>query len=121
MLKLANIALHIVHLLIVLFSLLGWLVPAWRAMHLLLCATIAFSWFVIGLSIGQPGYCLVTALQQRLWKRLKISDRGAYIPYLIKTVCGREIETHRSDLLIQLCFYSTTAISLSLFIFERNN
>jgi hypothetical protein len=63
------VLMHLLHIGIILFCLVGWLLPAARPWHLMLCGLIIASWFGVGAWKGW-GYCLVTDLHWRLLRRM---------------------------------------------------
>jgi hypothetical protein len=112
----ANAALHGTHLVIILFTTLGWLVPAWRPAQLVLCALILLSWFGFGIPSGKPGMCLVTELQKKLWCRMGIEDRDSYMVYLLEQITGKRPDPTRTEVATQATFYASAVISLVLFL-----
>ena len=111
-----NIAMHGVHLGLILFTTLGWLVPAWRPAHLVLCALTVFSWFGLGIPAGKPGMCLVTEIQKKLWRRMAIEDRDSYVVFLLERITGRRPDPARTEVMTQATFYVSAVISLGLFL-----
>jgi hypothetical protein len=69
MLKAVDIALIIIHLAILLFNLLGWILPSTRKAHLVVVLITAFCWLVLGIWKG-IGYCPITDLQWRVKENL---------------------------------------------------
>ena len=116
MMRTLDVALHGMHLAIISFTVLGWLVPAWRLAHLALCALILLSWFGLGIPAGKPGMCLVTEIQKKLWRRKGIDDRDSYMVYLFERITGKRPNEVRTEVVTQATFYASAVISLVLFL-----
>lgn len=114
-LRACNAALHVLHLAVIGFSILGWIWPGTRPWHLALAAGIATSWFVIGPLRGEPGYCVVTGAQHAVWRRLcPEAPRPGYMVYLAERLLGRPAPPGRVAWWTQAVFYTTTALSVAL-------
>jgi hypothetical protein len=88
MLIVVDIFYTIVHLIIILFNLTGWMFPSTRRWHLIVISLTAFSWFILGLWFGM-GYCPVTDWQWSVKERLGESDLPAsFITYIINNKLG---------------------------------
>ena len=93
--EMLNLVLHVVHLGIIIFSVVGWIFSATRIANLLLLLSILFSWHVLGPLLGKNniyGYCLVTDIQWHLKKRLghTVPEWG-YMKYLADRITGRSV------------------------------
>lgn len=104
--------LHGVHIAIILFCVIGWLLPPARPWHLLLCAMIFSSWYLLGVWKGW-GYCLVTDLQWRLSRRMgeQLPPYG-YVPMLWQRITGRTADVQRVDQVTEWVFYCCAIASL---------
>lgn len=93
-LNIANIALHWLHLAIVITASVGWIFYDTRLATLALQAGIALSWVAIGPLAGKPlGYCLVTGLQRRLRRGLGLAEwPDGYMKYLADGLTGRDCD-----------------------------
>lgn len=120
MMRLANGALHLLHLAVIGFSVLGWVWPATRPWHLVLAALIAFSWFVLGPWLGKWGFCFLTGVQHALWKRQGRSELPNYMTFLAQRLTGRKPDPARVNVWTQAVFYTTTALSLALYWKQRS-
>ena len=107
-----NACLHTAHLSIIVFTCVGWAWGATRPAHLVLCALIALSWFVLGPIIGRPGYCAVTGLQHRLWSQLGRVDHPNYVTFLYRALTGRPGDPRTIDLVTQGVFYAAALASI---------
>ncbi len=110
--KFLLIMLHTLHISILLFVVIGWLLPVTRPWHLLMCLLIISSWFGVGAWKGW-GYCLITDLQWRLLRRLGMASPAfGYVPMLWQRVTGRSGDAHLVDLVTQAIFYLSVVASL---------
>ena len=106
MIYVANSCLHIVHLALIAFTLVGWLIPPFRVVHLVLCVLTLLSWFLSGPLLGQPGKCVVTLLQSRVWKQMGATHADQdYMPYLLEKVSGRRFSEKRIEVATQVSLY----------------
>ena len=116
MFRVLNLLLHGLHLAIIIFSLLGWCFETCRPYHLILSAGIGLSWFAYGFAIGEPGCCIVTQMQKKLWRKMQLSNMPeSYIVNLLEKLGAKACDPRRVDLITQLSFYGTTLVSLVLF------
>ncbi len=117
MLRLANAGLHALHLVVIGFTLVGWVLPATRPLHLAVCGLTFFSWFVLGPLLGKTGYCFLTGFQHRVWRSMGRSDADNYMSYLYARVTGHPVSP-RSRRLIdwtsQGTLYACTLLTLAL-------
>ena len=109
-----NLILHGLHLFIIAFSVIGWLIPALQPYHLLLCLLIAFSWFILGAKNGW-GYCLITDWQWRLMRHMGQTNLPAgYMPMLYRFLTGHDGDDRRIKLVTQWVFYCTFMASVTV-------
>ena len=107
-----NLLLHGVHLTIIIFSVTGWMIPALRPFHLLLCLLIAFSWLVLCARKGW-GYCLVTDWQWNLMRRMGRTDLpSSYMPMLYRFITGHEGDNRRIEMVTRSVFFCYFLASL---------
>jgi len=113
-LNIANIALHALHLGIVLGAGLGWLFCETRLAALLLQAAIASSWLVIGPLSGKPvGYCLVTDMQWRVRRGIGQPERsGGYVKFLLDGLSGRDLDAALVDRWTARAFFACLGANL---------
>ena len=116
MMRCLDATLHGMHLSIISFTILGWIIPTWCLAHLVLCALIVLSWFGLGIPAGKPGMCLVTEIQKKLWRRKGIEDRDSYMEYLLEKITGKRPDPARTEVMTQATFYTSAVISLVLFL-----
>lgn len=107
-----SLLLHGVHLFIIIFSVIGWMIPALRPYHLLLCVLIAFSWFALGARKGW-GYCLVTDWQWSLMRSMGVTDLpSSYMPMLYRFITGHGGDDRRIEKVTRTVFYCSFLASL---------
>ena len=112
LISILSLLLHGVHLFIIIFSVIGWMIPALRPYHLLLCLMIASSWFVLGANKGW-GYCLVTDWQWNLMRRMGRTDLpSSYMPLLYRSITGHEGDDKRIELVTRSVFSCSFLASL---------
>ncbi|MFT7676477.1 MAG: hypothetical protein ACI8QC_000448 [Planctomycetota bacterium] len=113
-LRLLNALLHGLHLAVILFSCIGWIWPATRPWHLGLCGLVLTSWFLIGPIVDEPGYCVLTGIQHKLWRKLGREDHPGYMVYLYEKLLRRPAPARTIARVTQLVLYSATLISVAL-------
>lgn len=100
------------HAVIILFTLLGWIVPAWRKAHLVLMLVTLFSWIVLGLRYGF-GYCFWTDWHWQVRRRLGHQDLpSSFVKYLLDTVTGRDIDSVFVDWITAVVLIVVLCISI---------
>lgn len=118
--EILNIILHGIHLVIVVFSITGWLFAKTRTAHLLLLIATLVYWYGFGPILrrkGWYGHCLVTDLQWELKKRLGHDvPAWGYIKYLTDRIRGRDTDEKIVDCLTKWVFFSSLAASALLFV-----
>ena len=110
--------LTLLHLLIIIINLFGWILPATRKFHLVFIGVTAFSWFVLGIWFGM-GYCPVTDWQWRIKEQLGERNLPAsFITYYVNKITKSDF----SDSFINtftLIFFLLAAILSIYFNFIR--
>lgn len=106
------ILLHLFHISIIVFCVIGWVIPQTRQWHLLLCTLIMASWFGLGAWKGW-GYCLVTDVQWRLVNRFGgTAPPFGYMPMLWQRITGHEADAVLVDQVTQIIFYLSIIASV---------
>ena len=89
----AHFALLVFHTLLTLFNALGWLIPTWRRVHLLVILMTAFAWFIMGQWYG-IGYCPLTDWHWEVLRALGKHDLPpGFIEYVIMLFPGVEVSS----------------------------
>lgn len=111
---LLNALFHLVHVGIIGFVLLGWLIPEARLAHLALSLLTLGSWFILGRWLGE-GYCPVSDWH---WKiKASIGEgrpEGTYITFLLRKLTGRSLDSRQVDRIVVVVTFTVTALSLIL-------
>src|SRR5215467_6957172 len=98
MLSFLNSFLTLLHLIIIVFNLLGWIFPATRKANFICILATAFCWFVLGIWFGW-GYCPITDWQWHVKEKLGETNLpSSFITYYADKLTGR----HFSDDLINM-------------------
>jgi hypothetical protein len=108
---------HLLHLGVIAFTCLGWILPATRPLHLVISGLTLLSRFLLGPLIGQPGFCFSTGIQHRIWKRMGAPATGNYMSYLYGRLSGQAPSAQGVrwiDRVTQGVLYSTTLLGLLL-------
>ncbi len=117
MLKAIGVVSHVLHVLVIAFTVSAWAFPATRDLHLLLCGLILASWFIVGPLLGKPGFCVLTGVQHWVWRKTGMPRRENYMSYLFQQLTRRE-PTRRGVMAIdvgtQLAVYVTALLSMLL-------
>jgi hypothetical protein len=83
MLEVLNILFFVFHSLLMVFNLMGWLIPRLRRVHLFTIGLTAFSWFVLGWWYGW-GYCFCTDWHWQVRQALGLPNPShSYIHFLM--------------------------------------
>jgi hypothetical protein len=117
MIRLANIGMHAMHVLLILFTIFGWVFPQTRGFHLVSCLLILASWFLLGPLIGRPGYCLFTGVQHWIWAKQGRKDPPSYMAYLYQRFIGvlpGEGTEKAIERITQAVLYTCTLLSIYL-------
>lgn len=110
-----NYLMHAVHLVYVVFFLVGWAFPATRTAHILVSAATLVSWFGIGLFIRQPGFCIATEAQYQIRSRLGLqSERESYLVYMVRILTGRTVTQRVTDIAAQIVFFTLAPAAVVL-------
>lgn len=112
--RLLNGLFHVVHVTIILFIMLGWIVPSLRIAHLALVLLTLSSWFILGQWLG-TGYCPVSDWHWKLKAALgEGKPNGTYIHQLLQTLTGRELKADVVDKCVVIGTFVILGISLML-------
>lgn len=113
-LKIIDIFFFGFHTILILFNVLGWLVPKWRFAHLIAVLLTAFSWFVLGIWFG-CGYCICTDWHWQVREMLGFHDMSSsYIHFLILKITQIDFPVSLVDSTTVIVFISVGIISICL-------
>ena len=113
-LRLLDLLMHALHLSVIGFFLVGWLLPSLLLWHFLLSLSILFSWLVLGYFFGF-GYCLITDLQWRLKASMgEQPETPYYVKYMLNRCGGAHVPAHLSDAVTTWLFFGVLIVSTGL-------
>lgn len=102
------------HVVVILFNLLGWIWPKMRKLHLIVVSATLFSWLILGLRYGF-GYCFLTDWHWNIKRALGEEDLPAsFITYFFNEYTPIHVTDSQADLITLVCF--ATAIVLTLYV-----
>jgi hypothetical protein len=121
MLRTGDIALTLVHLVIIVFNLFGWIFPATRRAHLICVILTAFCWFVLGIWFGW-GYCPVTDWQWHIKEKLGETNlSGSFITYYANKITGRQFSDAFINIITLVLFLLAAVISVYVNFFKKKS
>ena len=121
MLRVGDIALTLVHLIIIGFNLFGWIFPATRKAHFICVILTAFCWFVLGIWFGW-GYCPVTDWQWHIKERLGETNLpGSFITYYADKITGRQFSDAFINIITLVLFLLAAVISVYVNFFKKKS
>ena len=107
------------HTVLIVFSLLGWIVPRLRRANLVVLLLIAGSWLGLGIFYG-IGFCPLTEWHWRVLRALGQHDLPrSYTQYLLQRLLGISVTSTAVDWLTALSAAVALVISLALNIRDR--
>ncbi|HEX9828333.1 MAG TPA: DUF2784 family protein [Flavobacteriaceae bacterium] len=117
-LKIVDVFFFGFHTILILFNVLGWLVPRWRFANFITLSLTAFSWFILGIWFGW-GYCIFTDWHWEVRKMLGYHDMSSsYIHFLVLKITTIDIPTNMVDAFTVIVF--SLAFILSAYLNVRN-
>jgi hypothetical protein len=112
MLHLADILLTLLHVIIIIFNLFGWIFPATRKAHFICIVITAFCWFVLGIWFGW-GYCPITDWQWHIKEKLGETNLPAsFITYYANKITGMHFSDSVINILTLILFLLAAIISV---------
>jgi len=112
MLHLIDILYTLLHLIIILFNLFGWIFPATRKAHFICIILTAFSWFVLGIWFGW-GYCPITDWQWHIKTQLGETNLPhSFITWFAHKITGIRFSDQLVDLITLTFFLVATILSV---------
>ncbi|MDO5654204.1 MAG: DUF2784 family protein [Brachymonas sp.] len=92
-----NAAFHALHIAVIMFFLLGWLVPALLPWHLTLLLAMLGSWFILGHWLG-TGYCPISDWHWKIKQHCGPGKPdGSYIHLVLQHITGKTLNSARVD------------------------
>jgi hypothetical protein len=124
--QMSKLILHIIdyffilfHSVLILFNVLGWIVPKWRLANLISLSLTAFSWFVLGIWYG-IGYCPFTDWHWKVRELLGYNDSSnSYIHFLILKITGINLPENWVDTTTVIVFFTAFFINIYFALKKR--
>ena len=112
MLQFLDVFYTILHLVIIIFNLTGWIWAATRKLHFYCIVITAASWLILGIWFGL-GYCPITDWQWEVKERLGEENLpNSFIKYFADRVSGEDISSSLIDNLTALFFLLAAMLSV---------
>lgn len=109
--------LHAAHVGLIAFILGGWLVPAWRGLHLMMIGAVWLCWLGLGFYVGHIGYCILTDWHWQVKTLLGQAHLpSSYIEYLYWQAGGGDIDDTLVAALTAVALILTTCLSAWLWL-----
>jgi len=109
------------HSVLILFNVLGWIVPKWRLANLISLSITAFSWFVLGIWYG-IGYCPFTDWHWKVRQLLGYNDSSnSYVHFLVLKITGANLPENWVDTATVLVFFAAFIISICFALKKRRS
>ena len=120
MLNLLDIFFTLLHLVIILFNLFGWIPKSTRKLHFISILVTAGSWFILGIWYGM-GYCPITDWQWQVKEKLgEYNLPSNFIEYFAEKITGYNFNSQHINTVIAVCFALAALISVFVnFILPR--
>lgn len=100
------------HGFLILFNVLGWIVPKWRFANLITLSLTALSWFVLGIWYG-IGYCPFTDWHWKVRQLLGYNDSSnSYIHFLILKITGINLPENWVNMTTIIVFFTAFSVSI---------
>jgi hypothetical protein len=112
--KFLDVFFIILHSLIIIFNMTGWIWKRTRVPHLILLLSTLFSWFILGIWYGF-GYCPCTEWHWQVREILGYSDPPAsYIQFLLHELSPIRLPNATVDTIVVICLVVPAGLSIAL-------
>lgn len=110
-----SLVLHVIHLSVIFFNLLGWIFERTKRLHLMLVCLTLGSWVGLGFKFGL-GYCFLTDWHWQILEARGVSNLpNSYVKYIIDLATGLD----SSPLIVDIATGASFAF-VSIVAFYRN-
>ena len=114
MLKILDLFFVILHALLIIFNLFGWVFQKLRKANLITLLLTAFSWFILGFFYG-IGYCPLTQWHFMILEKLGNENLPtSYIKYIIGRLTGYDANPQVTDIFTMVFFLAALVVSTFL-------
>jgi hypothetical protein len=111
MLPFLNIMFDILHILLVIFIVSGWLFPDLRKMHLVVVLLTGCSWIIFGNELNN---CILTEWHFNILRKMGIINLpDTYTQYALKRITGLAIPKTTALLITRLCWLLSLFLSIT--------
>jgi hypothetical protein len=111
----------ILHLIIIVFNLLGWIWTSARRLHLTFVFLTAASWFVLGIWYG-IGYCPITDWHWQIKEKLGETNLpNSFIKYFADKITHGNISSDLIDAVTVISFAIAAVLSIYLNFFKKKS
>ena len=112
MLYFIDVLFSLLHIVIILFNLSGWIFPATRRVHFISIAITSFCWFILGIWFGW-GYCPLTEWQWHIKEQLGATDLPAsFITWFANKITGMHFADKGINILTLVFFLAAAILSV---------
>jgi len=112
MLQILDVFFTLLHLVIIVFNLTGWIWVKTRRLHFYCILLTVCSWFVLGIWFGW-GYCPITDWQWQIKEKLgEVNLPNSFIKYFADQVIGKAINAQLIDVLTVVFFFLAAGLSV---------
>lgn len=112
MLRILDIGFTLLHLLIIVFNLTGWIWVKTRRLHFYGILLTAGSWFVLGIWYGW-GYCPITDWQWRVKEKMgEVNLPNSFMKYFADQIFGEPINAQLIDVITVVFFFLAAGLSV---------
>ena len=119
MLHFTDVVLTLLHIIIIVFNLFGWIFPAARKAHFICITITEFCWFILGIWFGW-GYCPLTDWQWRIKEQLGETNLPAsFITWFANKIPGMRFGDTFINLLTLILFISAMIVSVYFNFLKR--
>ena len=111
MLPFLNIMFDILHILLVIFIVSGWLFPDLRKMHLVVVLLTGCSWLIFGNELNN---CILTEWHFNILRKMGIINLpDTYTQYALKRITGLAIPKTTALLITRICWLLSLLLSIT--------
>lgn len=109
-----NVFFHLLHVVVITFTLVGWIFPQTRLAHLVFILATLGSWFILGIWMGE-GYCPVTDWHWKIKDALgEGRPQGTYVHLLARRLTGLVPSSASVDKVVVITTMLLTVASLAV-------
>ncbi|MFI5159586.1 MAG: DUF2784 domain-containing protein [Sphingobacteriales bacterium] len=120
-LRILDLLLILLHFVIIVFNLLGWIWKRTRKLHLIVVCATATCWFVLGIWFG-IGYCPITDWDWQIKEKLGAHNLpDSFIKYYADIIAGHSVNASLIDTLTATCFFIAALLAVYFNFVRKKN